>query len=281
MIQPDTRFTGSFAGLVADDLGRFDERPPLVLLHGLTFDRRMWRRALAELEELDPARRVLSLDLPAHGDSPDGPPYGMESVVDRVHAAITEAGLDHPILVGHSYSAGLVASYAARYPSRGIIAVEGTLRVAEFAEMAQAMEPALRGPGFTDTWSRITDSEFRLDEVSLVVRDFVVATSKPRREIVLGYWQDLFGRTPDELNRWVVRGTAAIRESGIPFVAVSGRDPSPAEVAWVAANLPDCRTLVWPGSGHFPHIAHPRRFAELLAETAAWVGAREPQPTAR
>jgi pimeloyl-ACP methyl ester carboxylesterase len=38
------------------------------------------------------------------------------------------------------------------------------------------------------------------------------------------------------------------------------------------ANLPAARTLVWPGSGHFPHVAHPHRFAELLAETGAWTG---------
>jgi pimeloyl-ACP methyl ester carboxylesterase len=47
----------AYAGLAADDLGRSDDRPPLVLLHGLTFDRRMWRSALAELEAIDPGRR--------------------------------------------------------------------------------------------------------------------------------------------------------------------------------------------------------------------------------
>ncbi len=281
MIQPAATSNGSFAGLAADDLGQSDDRPPLVLLHGLTFDRRMWRRALAELEALDPARRVLSLDLPAHGESPDRPPYGMDAIVDLVHAAISEARLDDPILVGHSYSAGMVAMYAARYPSRGVVAVEGTLRVAAFAGMAQAMEPLLRGPGFIDAWSRITDSEFRLEEVTPEVRDFVIATSKPRQEVVLGYWQDLFGRTSEELSRWVVRATAAVLESGVPFVAVSGRDPSPAELTWLAEHLPESRTLVWPGSGHFPPIAHPRRFAELLAETAAWADAREVQSTAR
>ena len=67
-------------------------------------------------------------------------------------------------------------------------------------------------------------------------------------------------------------GTAAIRTSGVPYVAVVGENPSSEDVAWLRENLPGARTVVWPNSGHFPHIAHPRRFAELLAETGTWVG---------
>jgi pimeloyl-ACP methyl ester carboxylesterase len=48
----------------------YGARPPLVLLHGLTFDRSLWRPSLAELRRIDPGRRVLALDLPGHGASP-------------------------------------------------------------------------------------------------------------------------------------------------------------------------------------------------------------------
>lgn len=281
MKQLDPLPSGSYAGLAADDLGRSDDRPPLVLLHGLTFDRRMWRPGLAELEKIDPGRRVLALDLPGHGDSPAAPPYSLPAIVERVHAAIVEARVDAPVVVGHSYSAGMAAVYAAQYPTRGVVAVEGTLRVGEFAGMAQSLEPMLRGPGFDDAWSRITAHEFRLGEVAPDVRDFVVATSRQRQEIVLGYWQDLFERTPGELDAWIVRGAAAIKASGVPYVAVVGQDPSPEDVTWLRTNQPDARTLVWPHSGHFPHLAHPRRFAELLAETGTWVGQSVAAPAGR
>jgi len=154
-----------YAGLAADDLGRSDDRPPLVLLHGLTFDRRMWRSALAELETLDPGRRALAFDLPGHGDSPDAPSHLMEAIVERVHAAVIEARLEDPVVVGHSVSAATVSIYAARYPTRGVVAVEGALRVADFAGMAQSLEPVLRGPGFDDAWARITASVFRTEQV--------------------------------------------------------------------------------------------------------------------
>jgi len=279
MRQLDLFPSGSYAGLAADDLGRSDDRPPLVLLHGLTFDRRMWRPALTELARIDPGRRILSLDLPGHGESPKSGPYAMTAVVDRVHSAITAAHLEAPVIVGHSIAAGTATFYAAMHPNRGVIAVEGTFSVGPFAAMAQSLEPMLRGAAFADTWSRITANVFRLDEVSPDVRDLVVATSSPRQEIVLGYWQDLFERSAQELDAMVEMGAGAIRASGIPFVAVLGADPSADDAAWVRANQPDARTEVWPHSGHFPHMAHPRRFAELLAETGAWSAAMAAAPT--
>lgn len=44
--------------LAADDNGDYGARPPLVLLHGLIFDRSLWRPSLAELPRIDPGRRV-------------------------------------------------------------------------------------------------------------------------------------------------------------------------------------------------------------------------------
>lgn len=283
MKQLDSFPSGSYDGLAADDLGRSDDRAPLVLLHGFTFDRRMWRPALTELETIDPGRRALALDLPAHGGSPDpdSTSYSMEALVERVHAAVIEAHLEDPVVVGHSAAAGTAAMYASHHPTRGVVAVEGTLRLGEFAGMMQSLEPLLRGSDFDDAWARMTANVFRFDQVAPDVRDFVLATSKPRQEIVLGHWQEMFEHTPAELDAWVVRETAAIKASGVPFVAVVGQDPSPEDVAWVRTNLPEMRTMVWPRSGHFPHLAHPRRFAELLAETGTWVGQREAAPAMR
>ena len=272
MTQVDSFPASSYAGLACDDSGRSDDRPPLVLLHGLTFDRQMWRPALTELELLDPGRRAIALDLPGHGESPDAASYSMDAIVERVHAAVVEAHLEEPVVVGHSASAATASMYAAQHRTRGVVSVEGALRVADFAAMAQSLEPVLRGPGFDVAWGRITANMFRTEEVAPDVREFILRSSRPRQEVVLGYWQPLFERTPSELDAWIVREVTAVRESGVPFVSVLGRDPSPEDLAWLRTNLPGARTLVWPQSGHFPHLAHPRRFAELLAETGAWAG---------
>ena len=103
----------TYAGLAADEFGTPDGRPPIVLLHGLTFDRTMWRPALAELQTIDPGRRAIALDLPGHGASPDASTYVLDATVDRVHDAILEAGLVDPTLVGHSASASTAVFAAA------------------------------------------------------------------------------------------------------------------------------------------------------------------------
>lgn len=260
----------TYARLVANDVGQSDSRPPLVLLHGLTFDRSMWRPALAALELTDPGRRAIAIDLPGHGESGDEGSYRLEALVERIHEAVVEAGIEAPVVVGHSAAASTAFLYAVRHPSRGVVAVEGTLRVGAFAGMAQAMEPMLRGPGFGEAWGRIAANTFGLDEVAPDVRAFVTATSRPRQSVVLGYWQDLFDHTAMELEAMVAEGVARFRASSMPYLAVVGHDPSPEETAWIRENLPDMRIEVWPHSGHFPQLAHPRHFAGLLAETATW-----------
>jgi len=39
---------------------------------------------------------------------------------------------------------------------------------------------------------------------------------------------------------------------------------------WLNEMLPQVSVTVWPGSGHFPHLAHPDLFAECLATTSRW-----------
>jgi pimeloyl-ACP methyl ester carboxylesterase len=109
----------ALAGDLAGDAS--DRRPPLVLLHGLTFDRTMWRPALAHLAELDPGRRVLALDLPGHGESPAWAGYDMEGLADGVHRAVDEAGLKAPVLVGHS--AGGVIACQPELTSGGVVSL--------------------------------------------------------------------------------------------------------------------------------------------------------------
>ena len=201
----------TYAGLAADEFGTPDGRPPIVLLHGLTFDRTMWRPALTELQTIDPGRRAIALDLPGHGASPDASTYVLDATVDRVHDAIVEAGLRDPILVGHSASASTAAMYATRHPTRGVVLVEGGFLVAQFATMLRSMEPGLRGPGFPAAWSQISGYAFRLDEVPADVRSFVEMTSRPRQDVVLGYWQDLLDRTPSELQAWADQGAATLQ----------------------------------------------------------------------
>jgi pimeloyl-ACP methyl ester carboxylesterase len=150
--------TKTLAGLAVDDYGHADDRTPLVLLHGLTFDRSLWRPALTELHRIDPGRRALALDLPGHGASPGWPSYDIQGLARGVYHAVQEAGLHAPIVVGHSIAGIIATAYAAQYPTGGIINVDQPLQVAAFAGLLQSLADKLRGPEFPAVWQMFAAS---------------------------------------------------------------------------------------------------------------------------
>jgi pimeloyl-ACP methyl ester carboxylesterase len=152
LMHTETLATGrhiSIAGLAGDDYGRSDDRPALVLMHGLTFDRTTWRDIVPELQRIDPGRRVVALDLPGHGESPELPAYELEDGVDQLHKLVDEAGLDAPVVVGHSAGALLATIYAARHPTRGVVNIDQPLETTAFATLV-ARSPS----GYEDPSSR-------------------------------------------------------------------------------------------------------------------------------
>lgn len=91
-----------------------DDRPPIVLLHGLTFHRQMWRPPLDVLARLDPGRRAVAFDLAGHGDSPGWPANGVDRLAEGVHRAVVAAELRPPVVVGHPMSAIIATVYFTR-----------------------------------------------------------------------------------------------------------------------------------------------------------------------
>jgi len=255
--------------LAGDLAGASDRRPPLVLLHGLTFDRTMWLPALAHLAEPDPARPVLALDLPGHGESPAWASYDMEGLADGVHRAVDEAGLKAPVLVGHSVGGVIASVYAARYPARGVVNVDQPLQVEPFARLVQSLAGPLRGPGFAPVWEQF-EASMGIGQLPQDAQDLLGSARYVRPDLVTGYWREGIDRPVEELARQVAEGLAAVREAKVPYVYIGGHDPGQEYLEWMHHELPQVSVEIWPGSGHFPHLAQPERFAGVLAATAGW-----------
>ncbi|WP_329456200.1 alpha/beta fold hydrolase [Streptomyces sp. NBC_01497] len=236
---------------------------PLVLLHGLTFDRAMWRPTLSQLP---PGHPALALDLPGHGESPPLPSgdHGVDSVVEAVHEAVVAAGLDQPVMVGHSLAGVFVTAYAARHPAAGVVNVDQPLRVDDFARFAQSIAPRLRGEDFGETWGML-QARMRTENVGTTARELLRSGDTVSQQTVLSYWAELLDlRVADLVKRTDVM-LAEIRERRLPYVAVFGDPVDTSERTWLVDRLPAAEVVEWPVGHHFPHVTEPARFAALLA----------------
>ena len=261
-----------FAGLAGVLDGRPDSRPPLVLLHGLTFDRAMWQPALAGLRETDPGRQVLALDLPGHGGSPRWPGYDIESLAAAVHSAATAARLTAPVVVGHSMAAVIATVYAATHPARGVVNVDQWLRVEPFVALVKSLASEIRGGGFAAAWGQFEQS-MHMEMLPATARELLRPASSVRQDVVAGYWREGMDRSAVELAADVEAALAKVRAHGTRYLFIAGHEVEPGYRNWLSQQLPQAAIEVWPASGHFPQLAHPARFTCCLAGTAHWDGA--------
>ncbi len=161
---------------------------PLLLLHGLASNSRIWDLAAPHLTS---RFRVLALDQRGHGlsDKPDDG-YDFQSITGDLQALIQALGLERPGLVGHSWGANVALQFAADQPdavSWLVLVDGGFLEISAFPGMTweRALEmmspPPLAGlklkaflqgarnwPGLGEVWSdevqEIVLGNFRIDE---------------------------------------------------------------------------------------------------------------------
>ena len=72
----------------------------------------------------------------------------------------------------------------------------------------------------------------------------------------------------------LARSLAAVRSARVPYLFITGHELEPGYQDCLDRMLPQATVTIWPDSGDFPQLAHPRRFARCLAVTAWW-GRRE------
>lgn len=237
--------------------------PTYVFLHGLTFDRRMWEPVL---EALPAGTEAVAFDLPGHGATPALADRGLLPVVDWVHDAVSAAGIETPIVVGHSIAGPIATIYAFEHPAAGVVAVDGSIHFEPFAAGLLALRPQLAGDGFDQAWA-IYHESMQLDRVPAEYRELIGA-GDASQAVVLGYQADLLERPLAEVAAQRDTGLERLRLIELPYLAIFGNPLDPEERAWYAAELPQAEVEVWPVGHHFPHLADPQRFADRLVEFA-------------
>ncbi|MFJ4981449.1 alpha/beta fold hydrolase [Streptomyces coeruleorubidus] len=89
--------------------------PQLVLLHGFSRSLADWDAAATLLTA---GHRVLSVDLPGHGRSPEISPWTMPAVVRHIADTLDAHGVPEAVLVGHSLGGMVAVEYARANPNR-------------------------------------------------------------------------------------------------------------------------------------------------------------------
>ena len=240
-----------------------------VFLHGLTFDCGMWQPIV---DALAPAHRAIAFDLPGHGDSPALAQSGLAAVAESIHAAVLDARLDAPIVVGHSIGGPLAAIYAAAYPAAAVVSIDAPIRVEAFAQLLSSLRSQLEGDGFAAAWS-VFQASFHLELLSDSERALLQAGDRPAdrhlQQLVLGYQSDLLKRPLEEVVRWRDEGWRRLRDAQTPYITLHSNPVDHPDRMWLNQRLPQAEIIVWPVGHHFPHLAHPARFTALLTGLAA------------
>ncbi len=230
---------------------------PVVLLHGLTFSRSTWRPIT---ERLSDRFRCIAIDLPGHGESA-GPPHSMEDLARNVNALLTSLGIGRPVVVGHSLAGMIATFYASRYPVAGVVNVDQPLDVVPFARLLRQLEPELRGPHFLAAFEPFRQS-IGVDLLPEPLRSATTATQTIQQDLVLGYWEEVLQRSPEELQEIT---DEAARSITVPYLAVFGRQLSENERDGLHDRLSRLQLEEWPDRGHMVHLMEADRFTNRIA----------------
>jgi hypothetical protein len=158
-------------------------------------------------------------------------------------------------------SAAAVASmYAASYPVRGLVNVEGTVDIRPMAELIRRLEAVLRSDRFADAFAPFQQS-MGFEHVPEPLRTRELESQDIRQQVVLGYWEQLFRQDARELQREIEATMASIEA---PRLSVFGHDLSASERAHLREHVCDVQIEEWPDRGHLVHLAEPDKFAARL-----------------
>lgn len=167
--------------------------PPILLLHGLSSNSRIWDWTAPLLTD---RFHVIALDQRGHGlaDVPDDG-YGFQETSGDVAEFIEQAGLDRPVVVGHSWGGSVAVDLAARYPDlvRGIVLVDGGFTSPSAHMTWEQAEKAMRPPdipgipvdafmGGARNWPNIKDM-WSNDLGEMILSNFEVRDAKVYRRL--------------------------------------------------------------------------------------------------
>jgi pimeloyl-ACP methyl ester carboxylesterase len=157
-------------------------------------------------------------------------------------------------------SAVIAMVYAASHPVRGFVDIDQPIDPRPFAQLLRRIEPQLRGDDFAAAFAPFQQS-MGLELVADPIRTELLARQRIRQELVLGYWDEILRTGPGQMG---ARVEEIARRIDAPALYIFGRELSPDHREYLLGHIPHAQLEIWPGGGHFVHLAEPGRFAARL-----------------
>lgn len=259
------------------------DRVPMVLLHGLASNARLWDGVALRLAGA--GHPVVAVDQRGHGrSSKPEVGYDLGAVTDDLRSLLDLLDLERPVLVGQSWGGNVVLELAARFPgrARGIACIDGgtidlSRRFRSWDDCVAAMRPpALAGAPSTEIEAMLRRSHPDWPEAGI---RGTLAGFEHHADGTATPWLDLDRHLQVLRGLWEHHPRArygAVREPVLLLVADtpdggddgSARRAKRRDVEEAAASLPRAR-VHWMAGDHDLHAQHPERVAGLLHAFAA------------
>jgi len=138
----------------------------LLFVHGWSSNEKVWKKQAPELAK---SIRVLTVDLPGHGQSEALPSagqsdrpelaYTMDYYARALDTVLHDAGVKQAVLVGHSNGTPVVRQFYRHYPKEtaALVIVDGSLRPLGSREEMEKFIAPFRGPDYTEVAGKFID----------------------------------------------------------------------------------------------------------------------------
>jgi 3-oxoadipate enol-lactonase len=245
--------------LAYSDTGE-ESAPPVLLLHSLGADRRMWTDLQ---EELSTAHRVIAPDTRGHGRSEWAATPTVDEWVADITRLLDHLGVDRVGLVGLSMGGVQALAFALKHPDR--------VRALVLADTFAQLEPDLAA---AKTKAMIDGSQalgMAAYADSYVAETFTTTPLPPEAELV----RESLAKMSQHAYADAVRTCFGVRladrlgEVRAPTVVLWGerdqKTPRPLAEQLVA-GIPDTVLRVIPAAGHLANLENPAAFAAAVTE---------------
>lgn len=230
------------------------EGKPIVLMHGWGCN----TTTLASIEKVAlESCRVINIDFPGHGKSPEPPAvWGVEEYTQVLEEIVKAERLEHPSLLGHSFGGRVGILYSSRHHDVDkLILVDAAgikpKRSAKYYFKVYSFKLMKR-------WLYLTlgkkEAEVRLDAMRAKAGSSDYAQATPRMRAILSKVvnEDLKPMIP------------SIKASTLLIWGENDTATPISDARYMEAHIPGAGLVAFPGCGHYSFLDNPTQFAAVL-----------------